>query len=91
MNVNKNINNMIEQTTYIKCRPSQLANLDNFLLVLILIPALFLMDELIRGYLPIGFIPEKLEPHILLLPVYLFSSCRAKPGVPHSAGSVYPL
>lgn len=62
---------MIEQTTYIKCRPSQLVNLDNFLLVLILIPVLFLLNELIRAYLPIGFIPEKLKPHILLLPVYL--------------------
>jgi len=62
---------MIEQTTYIKCRPSQLVNLDNFLLVLILIPALFLLDELIRQHLPISFIQEKPEAYILRLPVYL--------------------
>jgi uncharacterized membrane protein YdbT with pleckstrin-like domain len=62
---------MIEQTTYIKCRPSQLVNLNNFLLVLILIPVLFLLNELIRQALPVSFIPEKLQAHILLLPVYL--------------------
>lgn len=62
---------MIENTSYIKCRPSQLLNLGNFLLVPVLIPALFLLDELVRRHLPVGFISEKLEYHILHLPVYL--------------------
>lgn len=62
---------MIENTTYIKCRPSQLLNLGNFLRVLVMIPVFFLLDEMIRLYLPVNFIPEKLESHILRLPVYL--------------------
>lgn len=62
---------MIEQTTYIKCRPSQLVNLNNFLLVLILIPVLFLIDELIRANLPFCFIPEKVKCCILYLPALL--------------------
>ena len=62
---------MIENTTYIKCRPSQLLNLGNFLRALVLVPALFLLDELVRLYLPVNFIPEKLEIHLFRLPVYL--------------------
>lgn len=62
---------MIENTTYIKCRPSQLLNLWSFLRVLALIPALFLLDELIRQFLPVGFQPEKLAVHLFRLPVYL--------------------
>ena len=62
---------MIENTTYIKCRPSQLLNLGNFLLVLVMIPVFFLLDEMIRLYLHPGFITEKLEPHIFRLPVCL--------------------
>ncbi|MGV8092067.1 MAG: PH domain-containing protein [Mangrovibacterium sp.] len=62
---------MIEHITHIKCRPSQLVSLESFLLVLILIPALFLLDALIRENLPVSFIPDKLEIHFLRLPVYL--------------------
>lgn len=62
---------MIENTTYIKCRPSQLLNLWSFLRVLVLVPALFLLDELVRLYLPVSFLPEKLAVHIFRLPVYL--------------------
>ena len=62
---------MIENTTYIKCRPSQLLNLGNFLRALVLVPALFLLDELVRQFLPVGFLPEKLAVHLFRLPVYL--------------------
>ncbi|MGV8137302.1 MAG: PH domain-containing protein [Mangrovibacterium sp.] len=62
---------MIENASYIKCRPSQLLNMENFLLVPVLITALFLLDELVRQYLPDSFISGKLEYHILHLPVYL--------------------
>ncbi len=62
---------MIENTTYIKCRPSQLLNLGNFLLILVLIPLLFRLDGLIREKLPGGFISEEFEFHMLYLPVYL--------------------
>ncbi|MDD4192300.1 MAG: PH domain-containing protein [Mangrovibacterium sp.] len=62
---------MIENTTYIKCRPSQLLNLGNFLRVLVLVPALFLPDELVRHVLPVSYLPEKLAVHLFRLPVYL--------------------
>jgi uncharacterized membrane protein YdbT with pleckstrin-like domain len=62
---------MIENTSYTKCRPSQLVNLGHFLLVLILIPALLLLGKLIGQHLPPEFIPDKLEPHIFWLPVFL--------------------
>jgi uncharacterized membrane protein YdbT with pleckstrin-like domain len=62
---------MIENTSHIKCRPSQLVNLGHFLLVLILIPTLLLLGKLIGQHLPPEFIPDKLEPHIFWLPVFL--------------------
>ena len=62
---------MDENTSYIKCRPSQLLNLGNFLLVLILIPALFLLNTLIREKLPVGFVPDKIAAHLFRVPVYL--------------------
>ena len=62
---------MIENTTYIKCWPSQLLNLGNFLLVLVMIPVLILLDEMIRQQLPNGFIPAKLEIHVFRVPIYL--------------------
>ena len=43
----------------------------NFLRALVLVPALFLLDELICQFLPVGFLPEKLAAHIFRLPVYL--------------------
>lgn len=62
---------MIENTSYITCKPSQLLNLGNFLPVLVLIPALFLPDELVRQVLPVSYLPEKLAVHLFRLPVYL--------------------
>ena len=62
---------MDKNTSYIKCRPSQLLNLGNFLLTLILIPALFMLDILIREQLPVGFIPDNIENQLIRLPVYL--------------------
>jgi|GEM_PF-959875 len=65
---------MIENTTYIKCRPSQLLNLGTFLRVLILVPVLFLLDKLLCRYFPAGsagYLPEAVIVHLLRLPVYL--------------------
>jgi uncharacterized membrane protein YdbT with pleckstrin-like domain len=62
---------MIEKTIYFKSRPSQLINLETFLLTILVVPVLFLMDELLKQHLPILFIPEKLAVHIYRLPVYL--------------------
>jgi uncharacterized membrane protein YdbT with pleckstrin-like domain len=62
---------MIENTTYIKCRPSQLVNLEHFLAVLIVTPLLFIHGETITQIIPAGFIPDKLEIHMLRIPVYL--------------------
>ncbi|MCW0481363.1 PH domain-containing protein [Gaoshiqia sediminis] len=64
---NKNIN----RETIIKFNPSQLVNLPVFLLGMILIPGLCLLDDLIKLYLPSGFIPEEIELYIRNLPVYL--------------------
>lgn len=63
------MNNSNERT--IKLKPSQLVNLPVFLLGALLIPGLFLLDKLIKRYLPSDFIPDQFEPYILNLPVYL--------------------
>ena len=63
---------MIENTTYIKCRPSQLINLGHFFVVLLLIPILFISNETVREFIPLEFIPDNITVHILKLPVYLF-------------------
>ncbi len=57
--------------TIIKLKPSQLANLQVFLLVVLLIPGLFLLDKLLKLYLPSDFIPDKFGAYILNLPVFL--------------------
>lgn len=57
--------------TVIKFKPSQLVNLPVFLLGILLIPGLFLLDDLIQRYLPSGFIPDQFETYIANLPVYL--------------------
>lgn len=62
---------MIEKTVYFKCRPSQIINLESFLLTILVVPVILLMDELLKQHLPILFIPEKLVVHIYRLPVYL--------------------
>ena len=57
--------------TIIKFKPSQLINLPVFLLGVLLIPGLFLLDDLIQQYWPTSFIWEEFEPYIRNLPVYL--------------------
>lgn len=62
---------MIQNTIYFKSRPSQLINLGNFLLTILIVPVIILMDELLKQHLPILFIPEKIAVHIYRVPVYL--------------------
>lgn len=62
---------MIEQTTYFKCRPSQLLNLGNFLLTLLFIAIVILMDMMLKEYHLSFLLPEKLAVHVSRLPVYL--------------------
>lgn len=62
---------MIENTVYFKSRPSQLVNLETFLLTILALPVILLMDEMLKHQLPIHFIPEKLIVHLYRLPYYL--------------------
>jgi len=62
---------MIEQTLYFKCRPSQLLNLENFLLTLLFIPIVILMDMMLKEHHLAFLLPEKLAVHVNRLPVYL--------------------
>ena len=62
---------MIEQTLYFKCRPSQLLNLENFLLTLLFIPIVILMDMMLKEHHLAFLLPEKLAVHVTRLPVYL--------------------
>ena len=71
---------MIENTTYIKCRPSQLVNLGHFLIVLLFIPLIFIPNETISEFLPTELILGNLEIHLIRLPLYLFMAVLLKPG-----------
>ena len=62
---------MIEQTLYFKCRPSQLLNLENFLLTLLFIPIVILMDMMLKEHHLAFLLPEKLAVHVNRLPIYL--------------------
>ena len=62
---------MIEQTLYFKCRPSQLLNLENFLLTLLFIPIVILMDMMLKEHHLAFLLPEKLAVYVNRLPVYL--------------------
>ena len=62
---------MIEQTLYFKSRPSQLINLETYLLTILAVPVILLMDEMLKQQLPVHFIPAKLVVHIYRLPHYL--------------------
>lgn len=59
------------ERTMIKFRPSQLVNLPVFMLGILLVPVLFLLDDLIQHYLPSGYIIDKFAPYILNMPVNL--------------------
>jgi uncharacterized membrane protein YdbT with pleckstrin-like domain len=62
---------MIEQTVYFKSRPSQLINLETFVLTILAVPAILLVDEILKQQLPFSLISEKLAAHIYRFPVYL--------------------
>ena len=62
---------MIENTTYFKCRPSQIMNLQTFLLSILAIPIVVLMQIMIREQQLSSVLPEKLAVHVDRLPVYL--------------------
>ena len=62
---------MIEQTLYFKSRPSQLINLETFILTILAVPAIMLVDDILKQQLPFSLISEKLTVHIYRFPVYL--------------------
>lgn len=71
---------MIENTTYIKCRPSQLVNLGHFLIVLLFIPLVFIPNEIINEFIPHELVSDKISVHIQRLPIYLFITTLLKLG-----------
>jgi len=62
---------MIENTTYFKCRPSQIMNLQTFLLTLLSIPIVILMHIMIKEQQLSAVLPEKLAVHVDRFPIYL--------------------
>ena len=62
---------MIQKTVYFKIRPSQILNLETFLLTILAIPVIILLKQMLKQQLPIPFIPENLILHLYRLPVYL--------------------
>lgn len=62
---------MIQKTVYFKIRPSQLVNLETFMLTILVIPVILFLDELLKQHFPIDFLPEKLIIQIYQLPKYL--------------------
>ena len=62
---------MIQNTVYFKSRPSQLINLETFLLTILSVPSIMLVDEILKQQLPFSLISEKLTVHIYRFPVYL--------------------
>lgn len=62
---------MIQNTVYFKSRPSQLINLETFLLTILAVPVILLMDGILKQQLPVHFIPAKLIVYIYRLPHYL--------------------
>ena len=62
---------MIQNTVYFKSRPSQLINLETFLLTVLAVPVILLMDEILKQQLLTQNIPEKLIEHLHRLPYYL--------------------
>lgn len=62
---------MIENTTYFKCRPSQLLNLQTFLLTILTIPILILLKVMLEEQPVSSILPGKLAIHVDRLPIYL--------------------
>ena len=61
---------MIEHTIYFKCRPSQLMNLQTFLLTILAIPIVILLKIMLEEQQVSSILPEKLALHIDRLPIY---------------------
>ena len=60
------------QTLSLKCRPSQLVNLNTFLMTLLAIPVIILLNEMLKTQLPrIPVIQHELSYHLYRLPIYL--------------------
>lgn len=64
---------MIENTIYFKCRPSQLMNLQTFLLTTLSIPILILLRIMLEEQQVSSILPEKLAIHIDRLPIYFLA------------------
>ena len=62
---------MIEQTNYFKCRPSQLLNLQTFLLSILAIPIAILLKVTLEEQQLSSVLPENLTIHVDRLPIYL--------------------
>lgn len=62
---------MIENTTYFKCRPSQLMNLQTFLLTILSIPIVILLKIMLEEQQVSSILPEKLAVHVDRFPIYL--------------------
>lgn len=62
---------MIENTTYFKCRPSQLMNLQTFILSILAIPIVILLKIMLEEQQISSILPEKLAVHVDRLPFYL--------------------
>jgi len=62
---------MIENTTYFKCRPSQLMNLQTFLLSILSIPIVILLKIMLEEQQVSSILPEKLAVHVDRFPIYL--------------------
>lgn len=62
---------MIQKTVYFKSRPSQILNLETFALTILAIPIIILVNQMLKHYLPIPFIPKSLIIHLYQLPIYL--------------------
>ncbi len=62
---------MIQKIVYIKVRPSQIINLETFALSLLAIPIIILMNDMLKQYLSLPFIPTCVTIHLYRLPAYL--------------------
>ena len=62
---------MIENTTYFKCRPSQLLNLQTILLTILAIPIVILLKIMLEEQQLSSILPEKLAIHVDRFPIYL--------------------
>ena len=62
---------MIQKTVYIKIKPSQIINLETFVLSLLAIPFIIYIDDVMKEYLPLTFISNEIKVHLYRFPTYL--------------------